>query len=451
MDYHGLLRRIRAAPFRSRLLVAALAAAAHGTTAHAGEPAPITVEPRIVDARLARLSLDQIDVDLRVALRASQGATIRSIAFTDAFVGRIPVWIEPVQGRWILRPGEELVLPQAVQVRVRARDAVGTDDFGAMVRRGSAPVTASVEVAIATPRLGRLFFMPPTRTLVRRVAIDLPVQPPPGYLRPLARIGADIADVAQRGAAAWLGSGLGRLPGRGDPETGIGGAVAGVTASYAVETGGTSTSRERRAAGIWWRPGVFCTTREVLEPWRFDVADATALQVAGGRLRREGARVRIDATRDHPAATIDLAALDGVLPAPDDRTVYTLVEGRPRRLRLADREAASNLACVRLTEVRAGADGPARPAATPAPGSDLAAFAPGATVGLVWTTAGAAADDRFRLGTPLHRISFGSPLVAGERVAGLVASPTAAWPAALVDAAAARAPVVASTAGTRDE
>ena len=424
--------------FHPRLRAALLILTASTGAAHAGERTPITVEPRIVDARLARVSLDQVDVDLRVALRVSHAATIRSIAFGDAFVGRIPVWIEPVHGHWPLRPGEELVIPQAVLVRVRARDAVGTDDFGAIVRKGSAPVTASVEVAIATPWIGRLFFQPATRTLVRHVAIDLRIEPPSGYLGALTRMGADIADVAQRGAAAWLDAGLNRLPSRSGVVTRFGGAVASVTTRYAVETGGTTTPRERRAAGVWWSPGVFCTTREALEPWRFDVADATAIELAGGRLRRDLARVRIDATGSHPGATLAIAGLDAVLPAPDDRRVYALVDGRPRRLRLGDREAASNLACLRLRDGDVAAAVVATP--TPAPGSDLAAFAPGTPVGLVWTRLGASADDRLRLETPLHRASFGSPLVAGDRLAGVVASPTMAWPAALVDTAAARAP-----------
>jgi hypothetical protein len=203
-------------------------------------------------------------------------------------------------------------------------------------------------------------------------------------------------------------------------------------------------ARERRAAGVWWSPGVFCTTREALEPWRFDVADAIALQLAAGRLRRDAGQVRIAATPDHPGATIALADVAAALPGPTDRTVHALVDGRPRRLRLADREAASNLACLRI-----GGTGPAAglagaEARTP-PGSDLAAFAPGTPIGLVWTRAGATEADRLRLETPLHRVSFGSPLVAGDRVAGLVASPTTAWPAARVAAAAARAPAIGRT------
>ena len=49
------------------------------------------------------------------------------------------------------------------------------------------------------------------------------------------------------------------------------------------------------------------------------------------------------------------------------------------------------------------------------------------------------AADRLELATPLYRASFGSPLVSGDRIVGLVASATTAWPAAVVDGAAARA------------
>jgi hypothetical protein len=444
MDYHGLVRRIRAASFRLATLAAVLAALAFGRTASASQPGSITVEPRIVEARVARASLEQLDLEIRVALRASHAATIRSIAFTDAFVGRVPVWMAPIDGHWPLSPGQELLIPRAVLVRVQARDALGADDFAAMVRKGSVPVRASVEVGVATPWLGRLFFQPRTQIVVREMSVDLPIQMPAGYLAPLARIGADIADVAQRGAAAWLASGLNRLPGRRTLVERFGGAVAGVTTRYAIEAGGTSTRRERRAAGVWWSPGVFCTTREALEPWRFDVGDATSLQIGAGRLRHDQAVVAIAPTGAHAGATIDADALASVLPAGDDRKVYTLVDGRRRRLRLGDRAAASNLACLRIAATEAPGAVPALPAAAPAPGSELAAFAPGTTAGLVWTRLDTADGTRLRLATPLHRTSFGSPLVAGDRLAGLVSSPTAAWTAAVVDAAAARAPHVAA-------
>src|SRR3954469_19665495 len=110
----ALPRRIRLVPALAMVLAAA------GASLHAGGASDdVTVEPRIVEARLGRVSLEQIDVSVRVALRASQAATIRSIAFTDAFVGQVPVWVERVQGDWSLEPGRELVIPTPMQVRIQ--------------------------------------------------------------------------------------------------------------------------------------------------------------------------------------------------------------------------------------------------------------------------------------------------------------------------------------------
>ncbi len=193
-------------------------------------------------------------------------------------------------------------------------------------------------------------FMGPTRTLVRYVVLELPIQTGASYLGPLARIGADLADAAQRGAATWLATGLNRLPARSAMVLRYGGSVAAVTTRYRVEGGGPGDARERRAAGIWWSPAVFCTTREAIEPWRFDVADATALQLGGARLRRDRGAIHIAATADRPALDIDLAVLDQLLPAPTERKLYALVDGRTRRLRLADRDAASNLVCLQVAD-----------------------------------------------------------------------------------------------------
>jgi hypothetical protein len=413
-----------------------------------GSSPGVTVEPRIVEATLAGVSLDRVDVSLRIGLRASRAVTIRSIAFTDAFVGQVPVWIERLDGEWPLATGQELVIPQPVQVRMHARDALGVDDLGAIVRKGSVTVRASVEVGIATPRLARLFLVGPTRALVREIALEMPLQTGPSQLAPLTRLGADLADAAQRGAATWFATGLNRLPGRSAMVLRFGGAIAEVTTRYRVEVGGTATLRERRAAGIWWSRGVFCTTREVIEPWRYDVGDATALQLGGGRLQREGGTVHVGATREHSAVELALMALEPALPSPAERKLHTLVDGHPRRLRLADREAAANLVCLQIPGGAPTASAPATPAlagARPASASaagtayDVAAFASGRSLTIVWTSVSRGRGATLRIATPLHRASFGSPLVAEGRIVGLVASPTAAWPAAAVATAAARA------------
>ena len=378
----------------------------------------MTVEPRIVEARLGRVSLEQVDVSLRVALRASQAATIRSIAFTDAFVGQVPVWIERVEGDWPLEPGRELVIPQPMQVRIHARDAVGADDLGAIVRKGAVTVRASVEVAIETPWLARLMFMGPTRTLVRDVVLELPIQagssysarwrasaptsPTPRSAAP--RRGWRPASIACPPAAPWSSATAGPSP-----------------ASPPATRRGRRLGRRPRAA----RRRCLVEPGGVLHHARGDRAVALrrrgrhALQLGGARLRRDRGAVHIAATADRPALDIDLAVLDQMLPAPAERKLYTLLDGRTRRLRLADRNAASNLVCLQVADASApaatAAPSPADASASPTgiAAGDVAAFSPGRSLGVVWTSVTPARDDRLRIATPAPSAVVRLP--AGER------------------------------------
>jgi hypothetical protein len=431
---------------RPRLFIGSVLAVLVGATTWvgaAGLVVPVTIEPRVIETTIDRVSLDQIDVSLRVALRASRSATIRTIALTDAYVDAVPVWVPPVDGDWPIDPSRELVIPKPMQVRIQARDALGGGDFGAMIRRGSVHVRAIAEVSIATPWYGRLLLRAPTQTVIREIALDVAVPAPPRGLGPLARLGADLADLARRGGLPLLSSGLNRLPSRQALLTRHAGTVAAVTTTYEIEAGGTRASRRQQATGVWWTPGVFCTTREAIEPWRFDVADATALQLSGARLLRERGRLRVAATRDQPAVDLDAQTVGAVLPEVDDRKVFTLVEGIPRRLRLGDRRASTNLVCLQLRD--APTSGPA--GAGERPSGEVAAFAASPSLAVVWTGIAEAGADRLELATPVFRPSFGSPLVRGDRMVGLVASSTTAHDAAAVDAAAARAPRVAPVAG----
>jgi len=407
-----------------------------------GAAIPIAIEPRVVDASIEHVSLEKLDVAVHVAVRASHRATIRAVAITDAFVEGVPVSIAPIAGEWQLVPGQDLVLPQTLRVSAYARDAIGTQDLGAIVRHGSVTVRANVEVEVATPWPGRLLFLPSRQTVVKEIVVAVPIATGPSLLQPLTRLGADLADAAQRVAAPFIDAGLNRLPARRALLTRVGNAVATITTTYTIAAAGTRTTRSQRAVGFWWTSGVFCTTQDALEPWRFDVADASALQ-AGGRLDGDAGTVRIGATSVHPAIDLSLGAADSRLPAPRERRLFALAGGAARRIRVGDREDVSNVQCIRLRDgddlaglVAIDSEG----AASSTPGPDIAAFAHGRSIGVVWTGLGPGADGRLALRAPLHRYAFGSPLVGEGGVVGIVASPSTAWPVAVVREAASRAP-----------
>ena len=409
-----------------------------------GAAVPVSIEPRFVDAAIERVSLETLDVAVRVAVRASHRATIKAVAVTDAFVEGVPVSIAPIEGEWRLLAGQEVVLPQTLRVSAYARDAIGTQDLGAIVRRGSVTVRANVEVEVATPWPGRLVFMPSRQTVVKEIVVTVPIATGPAYLRPLARIGADLADAAQRAAAPFVDAGLNRLPARRALLAQVGGSVASVTTTYAIASGSTRTARSHRTVGFWWTSGVFCTTRDAIEPWRFDAADAASLQAGGGRLERAAAMVRIAATGTHAAVDLPVGGADAVLPSLRERRLYALLDGRARRIRVGDREDAANVLCVRVAD---GDDPSGLAEALPGSG-DVAAFTHGRSLGIAWTGLSPAGNGRLLLRAPLHRHSFGSPLVSAAGIVGIVASPSTAWPVAVVREAASRAPRLVPAAPT---
>ena len=193
MDYHCLLhgpphrnseneatgRGPAALLRRTRLPIALLAGLAMaGAPLHAsGVSGDVTVEPRIVEARLRRISL-------RAGRRVAAGGAARLAS------GDHPL---DCLHRRLRRPGAGLDRAGrgrlAAAPRPRAGDSAAAagphprprrrrrQQCRSIVRKGAVTVRASVEVAIATPWLGRLMLMGATRTLVRDVALELPISP----------------------------------------------------------------------------------------------------------------------------------------------------------------------------------------------------------------------------------------------------------------------------------
>ena len=264
-------------------------------------------------------------------------------------------------------------------------------------------------------------FVGATRTLVRDVVLELPIQTGPSYLGPLARIGADLADAAQRGAATWLATGLGRLPARSAIVERYGRAVAGVDPRYLGRR--QRPGRRARAA----RRRCLVEPDGVLHHPRGHGAVALRCRgrhgAAAGRGRACAARVARSASRPRPGVRPSRStsrSSTGCCRRPPSASSTRWSTAGPAGLRLADRHAASNLVCLQVADASAAAaTGPWSAGASAIPrgsiaGGDVAAFSPGRTLGVVWTSVTPARDDRLRIATPLHRLSFGSPLVSGD-------------------------------------
>ena len=417
------------------LLAIALALSARTHAAPETVAAEPLFEPRVVDARVEGFTLEKMNVSLQIAVRASRDVTIRTLTFSDGFVERVPVVIAPLEGEWPLHRGEEFVIPNRVQVTALARDALGTADLGEIVRRAAVDATATVELTFNTPWHARLF-RGATEVAVTDVAFSAPMPSAPAMLQSLAGLSAGMLDFVTKQAAPFLVARQNDRPENRAVVDRFGRAVATVETDYTIEGGPETVRRSVRTLGVWWTPATYCTTREAFEPWRYNATDGVLLQLGSARVREGDTTARIRSDGRRPPVQIDLAALGRQLPRAAERGVYALTKDGPRRIRLANRTAASALVCLRFEDET----GTALPLADSQGGPEpVAAFTLNRASGLVWTEAAPAADASIVLRTPVHRQSLGSPLVARGAVVGLIASPDAAWTARAVAAAAARA------------
>jgi hypothetical protein len=404
-----------------------VAVAAGADRTHTEEP---LFAPRVVDVRLDNVSLDRIDVSMQMAVRARRNVTIRTLRFSDGFIDKIPVWITPLEGRWPLRRGEEFVIPTRIAVTAYARDALGTASLAELLGRRDVDARAVIEMSFETPWLARML-RTATDVAITDVAFKAPV-PATSLPQGLAQLGAGVLEFLQRQAAPLLAARAGAASGTLDLGDRFRSSVATVETDYEIEGGPMAGRRSVKTLGVWWTPSTYCTTREAFEPWRYSAGDASQLQIEGARLRDAATRMRIQPASGSPIE-IDAGALRRQLPGAAERRVYSLATGEPRRMRLALRAAPSALVCLRLRD----AEGPALPSSDAL--APAAAFAGEPSRGVTWTETAPGGGSMLTLRTPLHRQSFGSPLMAGNAIVGLVASTDAAWNVRAIERAAARA------------
>jgi len=417
---------MRAAPLiRVAWLLAVAAVLAEGT-GRAAEPLFV---PRVADVRIESVSLDRVDISLQMVVRARRNVTIRTLRFSDGLIDKIPVWVSPLDGRWPLRKGEEFVIPDRIAITAYARDALGTASLAELLGRKEVDAHAVVEMSFDTPKMARMFGTP-INVAVTEMSFKAPVPAPP-VPQALAQIGAGLLELLQRQAAPIFAAGPNGQAGNQEVIDRFSRSVATLETDYEIEGGPAPGRRSAKTLGVWWTSSIYCTTREAFEPWRYSAGDAAQLQIEGARLRESATAMRIVAPASS-SMTIDAHELRQRLPKAADRRVYSLATGEPRRMRLAVRTDPSALLCLRLRDE----EGPSLPSGTaPAP---AAVFAGEVSRGLVWTEA-VANGSMLTLRTPVHRQSFGSPLVTGAGVVGLVASPDSAWDASAIALAAARA------------
>ena len=398
--------------------------------ARAAEDEPL-LSARVVSARPAGMTAGDVAFDVVVGLTASRAVTLRRLVFTESYAGEIPVAIDDLSGRWRLEAGVEHVLDPPLRVTVHVADSARLREVGALLAGDSVPVRSVVEATLDAPLLARVLLRKRSRTLFSATTLDVPVAAA-GPAAGLFRLGAGAAGFAAALALPFLERLQAPVAERRQALDRLRTSAAVVTTTYAIAGGeGAPVRKEKQFTGFWWTEDTLCTVREALEPWRFDMADG--LRLRSGRL--DGESVAHELTTPGGRIVIDSPALMAGLPAVRNRSIDVVDGDELRRVRLLDREEASNIACLRGIRgqpvVRAG---PAVDGVRAAAGHPT-----GAVFDLVWTTLAAADRDRLALRVPVPPQSFGSPVFAGEGAIAMILSPRRAVTLPEVERAAAAA------------
>jgi hypothetical protein len=417
--------------FRSFGLLAGVAILALMVPVRAEKPgAPASTRPLfealVRSVGIESASLSQIDARIEVALRASRDVTVRRLSFRDSSVEGVPVWIDEVAGEWRLRRGQELLLPQALRARAPTMDLLQMERLADAVRRRVVTVRTTVGVDVATPWSARLFFAGPTRPAIVRAEVEAPLGGSSDMWQPLVALSALVGQ-RLRNTLSPVTAGLRDLsPGRRALVEAVTPSLATVTVSYDLVTrDGGRQPRARRTLGVAVRADVLCTTREALEPWRFDVDEAVLLQAQGARLAAGAPRLSVTwhgAAGGTPSG-VDAAGLLARLPRIKGRSLRTPVGDRVRRIMLLDRDSDANLVCLSMPSPGSASASAWRGGGVN--GSEAAVFVtrPEQAPSLVWARVSeAAAGVGDRLAAPLSPESLGSPVVSSKGLVGILVS-----------------------------
>jgi hypothetical protein len=418
--------------FRSFGLPTGVAFLALMVPVRAEKPAAPVSPPPLFEALVRSVgiesaSLSQIDARIEVALRASRDVTVRRLSFRDSSVEGVPVWIDEVTGEWRLRRGQELLLPQALRARAPTIDLLQMERLADAVRRRVVIVRTTVGVDVATPWSARLFFAGPTRPAIVRAEVEAPLGGSSGLWQPLVAL-SSLVSQRLRNSLAPVAAGLRDLsPGRRALVDAVTPSLATVTVAYDLVTrDGARQARARRTLGVAVRADVLCTTREALEPWRFDVDEAVLLQAQGARLAADAPRLSVT-WHGAAAATpsgVDSAGLLARLPRIKGRSFRTPVGDRVRRITLLERDSDANLVCLAMPSPGSASASAWRGGAG-ATGGEAAVFVARTeqAPSLVWARLSESpAGDGDRLAAPLSPESRGSPVVSSKGLVGMLVS-----------------------------
>ena len=396
---------------------------------------------RVEEVSLASVQPEKLTFNTKLGLFPEKSITVKSLSFSAMTINGVPVYVSPLSGKFVMKKGEFLKLPD-VQIVVYTRDLATLQPVRSVIDQGKVVVAGEV-IAVVD---GNLLEDLALRSLHPRVVMpfnkEIPVLIPGGDAGRTAAL-ATLDVLEKAGPAAKL---LGAFfPGqdaawRSDLMRNQVKHVVLVRTSCTVVDGQNSYPLDFVQLGFWIGPSTVMVPEEAVKPWEFDAEAQSMLSARHAHVDKASITMSVQ-----PVVPLDGAAADtGGAPAgawtlaAGDFTIAT--EGNPPGSRVAysptskaievrERASANNYALLRFKD---GVTGDPVVSAPPAEnGWDRLAvfrlvrnsagdsvqteviFVPGTTNG-----------QQIQFGQPIDDTGFGSPVFTQDGVIAMAQDET---------------------------
>lgn len=377
---------------------------------------------RLHHLHLISVTTDKAEFTADCTLLPALSARLEGLSFRGILLDRwLPVFIDPSNAALTLTKDQALPIP-ALHLTVYLADVPSMEKLRQMLGESSVSLEGEVRAHLRLSLPGRLGLanLHPVALFLLNQPVDVDV----GAEEQVVVGGVGLLAIA--GEAAHIAQQV--LPVQVKPveDPRLRSAAVRVQTRYAITSGSQSKVMQVVRMGIWIAPRLLLVPDEVLEPWAF--APGVAIRLAHGGAHLDRASVEITAgPLDSPDDALPWSLTRGDLQIlrrgkPQDERLVVSPDGE--QIKLLRRDSPGNFALLVVKSY------PTSLALTPA--SDLQSDD---TVELLYRRPDGhtqdlklTADPGIELSRPVSPGSFGSPVLTGQGVAGMVQSETSTLP-----------------------
>jgi len=310
-------------------------------------------EVKIEQVDLKSVDPAQLVFTAKLGLYPEKSVTLTSLSFSAMTVNGTPVYVAPLTGKFALKKGELLPLPD-VQITVYTRDLVSLKPAIAAVQEEKVMVAGEITATLEGGLLEDLALHSLHPKVVLPFKKEMPVLIPGGEMgRQAALATLTILGQLTPQAAKLLGA---IAPGedaawRNDLTKNQVRHVILVHTSYTVADGKTSYPMEFEELGFWIGPATAMVTEEAIRPWEFDPEAEARMTASHARVDEASVSISVRPVSDSAATPWLLSKGDfTVLSEGKPAESHVGYSDKAKSMEVRERVSAKNFAVLRFRD-----------------------------------------------------------------------------------------------------